>query len=226
MFLKLFCAVIICSSSVYRTYLPLARQLFIDFIENHIEIHGESSITINIHNLSHVVDDVEMFGPLYTISAYEFENCLYQIKLKRKQCSKPLQQVACRVSEVAAALENTGFELKEKFPQLDYPFQLPENHLAYRLMKYKPGVTLSSAHRNKKDNWFLTSNNRIVEFHFITEDRGRLKIRGSALKKMYNFFQQPFDSKRLNIFLSDGEKHNAEYFDINTIKAKMFCLPI
>lgn len=68
LFLKLFCAVTICSSHVYAPCLPLARQLFIDFIENHIEIYGESSITINIHNTNHVVDDVEMFGPLNTIA--------------------------------------------------------------------------------------------------------------------------------------------------------------
>lgn len=41
MFLNLYCAVTICSSNVYAHYLPGARKLFIDFINNHIELYGD-----------------------------------------------------------------------------------------------------------------------------------------------------------------------------------------
>lgn len=99
LFLKLFCAVSICSSHIYASYIPIARDLFIDFIENHIELFGEGSITMNIHNTSHVVDDVEMFGPLDTISAYKFENHLHHLKLNLKQCNQQLQQIARRIIE-------------------------------------------------------------------------------------------------------------------------------
>lgn len=96
MFLTLFGAVTICSSSAYRHFLPLARKLFIKFIEQHIHIFGEASITMNIHNTSHVVDDVEELGPLDTMSGYKFENHLFYLKKKLKQCNRPLQQIARR----------------------------------------------------------------------------------------------------------------------------------
>lgn len=225
MFIKLHCAVTICSSNAYLQYLPLARQLFTDFIENHINVYGESSITMNIHNLSHVADDVEIFGSLSTISAYEFENCLHHLKLRLKQCSRPLEQIARRLSELAAASKVTTFERTDAFPQLNHPFTLSENILGFRRIKYKPDAMLCSANKNIKDKWFLTRDNKIVEFDFVTEMQGKFVIRGSALKNMENFFQKPFDSKHLNIFLCDAEKSDFEYVELNAIKAKMYCLP-
>lgn len=107
LFKTLFCAVTICSTEAYKRYLPVARGLFIEFIENHIDIYGENSITMNIHNTSHVVDDVENLGPLDTISAYAFENSLHHLKLRLKQCDKPLQQIARRLSELESSSKVT-----------------------------------------------------------------------------------------------------------------------
>lgn len=58
LFLKLVCAVTICSTKAYTHLLPVARKLFIEFIEMHINLYEEHSITSNIHLLSHAVDDV------------------------------------------------------------------------------------------------------------------------------------------------------------------------
>lgn len=86
MFLNLFCAVTICSTNTYAPFVPKARDLFNEFIENHINEHGEDSIVSNIHLLNHVVDDVEHFGELNTFNAYAFKNCLHHLKLNLKQC--------------------------------------------------------------------------------------------------------------------------------------------
>lgn len=51
-------------------------------------------------------------------------------------------------------------------------------------------------------------------------------IRGSSLRNIKNFFEEiPFDSGFSNIFMSDGEKCEPQLFELNSIKAKMFCLP-
>lgn len=110
MFLKMFCAVLICPTKKYAPYLPLARTLFIEYIEVYIATHGVGSITSNIHNLSYVVDDVELFGELSTFSAYEFENCLHLMKLLLKQCNKPLEQLARRLHEIALTTRPTSSE--------------------------------------------------------------------------------------------------------------------
>lgn len=219
LFKNLFCAYTICSTNAYQRYLPIARHLFIDFIESHIEIYGENSITMNIHNTSHVVDDVENFGPLATISAYAFENELHNLKLRLKKCDKPLQQIARRVSESSSKIE-----LKPKRPSiiLERPFVILEHEVAYRQVEFKENSVLSSLEKNK---WFLTHANDIVEFHFIIKKNNDYIIRGSPLKTTKSFFEQPFDSKRLNIFLCDKELQNFKYFKLSDIKAKMFCMP-
>lgn len=221
LFKILFCAVTICTSMAYRRYLPVARNLFNDFIEKHIAIYEEHSITMNIHNLSHVVDDVENFGPLPTISAYEFENSLHHLKLRLKQCNKPLQQITRRISELAISSSKvTALKPAIFFPKCDRPFVVHEHDLAYKQIEFKQNAILSSVNANGKDKWFLTHDNIIVEFHFVNNNI----INGSPLKNTENFFNKPFDSKHLNIFLSDGELDAPKYFKLIEIKAKMFSM--
>lgn len=69
-FLKLFCAVILCSHFKYSHILNLAKELFDEYIEDYIGLYGIDAISSNIHNLSHVVDDVRRFGNLSEIDSY------------------------------------------------------------------------------------------------------------------------------------------------------------
>lgn len=224
MFKVLFCATTICSSNMYKKLLPAARSLFADFTEMHINLYGEQSITINIHNTSHVVDDVEQFGPLNTISAYPFENQLHQLKMKLQQCNYPLQQVARRLIERSQCKNNLLWNHQgPNFPVLENDFFLPDGSVAYNCIKYKANTTLSNT---EKDKWFLTKSNHIIEFaYFVRDGHGNNLIFGSALKNTGDFFETPFESKLLNIFSSDGDKNEPEYFKLETIKAKMYCLP-
>lgn len=227
MFLRLFSAVTICSSNAYAAYLPVARDLFVDFIEMHIELYGESSITMNIHNTSHVVDDVELFGPLDTISAYKFENHLHHIKIKLKQCNRPLQQIARRIIEVSYSEKITHSIQEKKFPILKNQVIFPDGTIAYKCIEYKPNVIFSSAKEKEKDKWILTLTNQIIEFEYVATDaQKKIMIRGSTLKNVRNFFDNiPFDSSMLNIFLSNREKFEPQNYDPQSIKAKLFCLP-
>lgn len=206
-------------------YLPLARNLFIDFIEDHIDIYGEASITMNIHNTSHDVDDVEIFGPLHTISAYPFENALHHLKLHLQQCKLPLQQIARRISKIINSSKVIALKPEIFSPKFDHEFIISEDILAFKQVEYKPNAMISSRTTNGKDKWFLTHDNVIIEFHFIAKKNENYIVRGSALQNKRNFFETPFDSKNLNIFLSDGKLNEFQYFELSAIKAKMFCLP-
>lgn len=190
MFLNLFCGVTICSSHFYARYLPLARNLFNDFIENAIEIFGESNVTINMHNLSHVVDDVENFGPLHTLSACECENCLYHLKINIQQGRKPLQQIARRAIEQSLS-KTFLIQPDHTFPQLNHRFLL-DGFDAFREIMYKSNVKLSSVNENEKNKWFLTYDNNIVQFDYVKKNHGKLMIFGSAFKSVGNFFERPF----------------------------------
>lgn len=139
LFLKLFCAVTICSTKHYRSYLPLARELFIEYIEGFIDLCGLDSITSNIHNLSHVVDDIETFGDLTSINAYEFENALHHMKILLKQCNKPLEQLARRLHEISSRKAPISFvNDNDNFPKVNCQFVCNEapNIVAFRKIRY------------------------------------------------------------------------------------------
>ncbi|XP_055604411.1 uncharacterized protein LOC129752669 [Uranotaenia lowii] len=99
-FLKLFCAVRICSVETHKSLLPVARELFNDFIDEYKALYGIEYLTSNIHNLCHIVDEVERFGPLFTLSAYPFENYLHSLKKMLRSGPLPLNQIANRLTEL------------------------------------------------------------------------------------------------------------------------------
>lgn len=99
-FLLLFCAVRICSSDYYRSNIHLAKEMLNDYIEGYISNYGIDSISSNVHNLCHLVEDVERYGSLDKISSYPFENTLGSIKNLIRSGHKPLEQVCKRLAEV------------------------------------------------------------------------------------------------------------------------------
>ena len=70
------------------------------FVLNSSILYGNAFVTFNIHNLIHVSDDVMRFGPIYSFSAYPFENFLGIIKRLLRKSERPLQQIVKRIYEV------------------------------------------------------------------------------------------------------------------------------
>lgn len=84
-FKLLSCATILCSSVAYKLIVnntSVVGELIKAYIEQYIILYGERTISSNMHNLSHLLDDVRRFGNLNTLSTYPFENCLQMIKSK------------------------------------------------------------------------------------------------------------------------------------------------
>jgi len=52
-----------------------------------------------MHNLLHIVDDVNNYGTLDNFSTFCFENYMIQIKKMLRKVDKPLQQIARRLEE-------------------------------------------------------------------------------------------------------------------------------
>lgn len=99
-FYVIFCGIVICYSRSYSNYIHVADELFKTFIERYIQIYGIDSISSNIHNLCHLVDEVKDFGDLSTFNTYPFENCLQKIKKLLRTGNKPLPEVARRIFEI------------------------------------------------------------------------------------------------------------------------------
>lgn len=233
-FLKLYCAVTLCSHDKYLNYLDLAQECFDEYIEDNIDLYGIESVGSNVHNLTHVVDDVKRFGNLSKISTYPFENALFGLKLKLRTCNRPLEQISRRIIECNLDyrepanlndINETSYTNRNESnePELKYLIQNSDlDDTQYKQISLGSDSFLSS--RKFGDKWFLTSGDKIVEFHFATKIDGNYFLNGSRIKKSENFFSLPFSSQYISTYVAKDEKFPAHFYSLKEVKAKLLCL--
>lgn len=66
------------------------------FVDKFCEIYGKEFISLNVHNLLHIVDDYKKFGALDSCSCFPFENFMKTLKKMLRKHEKPLEQVINR----------------------------------------------------------------------------------------------------------------------------------
>lgn len=220
-FLLLFCAVTICSSSHYQKLTVIAKELFEDYIKKYKQIYGLHSITINIHSLSHVVEDVDRFGPLPSFSTYRFESHLGYIKNLLRQGNTPLAQCAKRIIEISKATVDTP--LKPTYPilgkSIEHPFQ--GTGRVFTKLYVRQDLLLTN---KSKDKWFLTKQGEIVSMIYATSEDDEIKIFGQSIKNIENFFQKPIKSSYLDIYSCKENLNNVKMYSLNQIKCKLVSL--
>lgn len=218
--LMLFCAVTILMSEKYLKYIRIADLLLINYIEEFINIYGNDSISSNVHNLCHVIDDVKKFGTLPEMSSYPFESFLGHLKYYLRTGYKPLAQIAKRVCELSKLQHNQ--KTPHIFPWIPAKDNLMTASMIYRKIHINENMMLSSD--NSADKWFMTKSNVIVAMQHVTKLDENFCIYGCPLKIQEDFFRTPFKSSNLNIFVSDGKTALAQNYILNDIKCKIFCI--
>lgn len=125
-FIRLSCAARICYTDAYGKYLEIAKDWFNLYLEEYMNIYGSHTIGSNLHNLSHVYDDVKNFGSLMDTSTYPFENYLQFLKSRVKQPNLTLEQITRRIVELSLDynLLHTNKSSKPlNFPNLRLPYK-------------------------------------------------------------------------------------------------------
>lgn len=221
-FLTLFCATTICYSDEYASYRHIAAKLFIDYIEKYAEIYGRDSVSSNIHNLCHIVNDVSRFGSLPSLSAYPFESMLFRIKNLLRKGDKPLEQVAKRIQEMSH-LNFIDCKSEQGYPIVKNEILLETGEKVFTTVKINENYQLSKHIKNK---WFLTTDNNIVEMKFASFDQGNIQIAGKSIKNKCNFFERPFNSSRINIFATSlpYELEELKKYNLKDVKCKLLSM--
>lgn len=229
-YLLLCCAVTILSSNVYMVYLNIAEKLLEEYIEKFIELYGIDSISSNIHNLCHVVDDVRKHGPLPNISAYPFESFLGYMKILVRSGNKPLSQIAKRILELERLnmTSSKSIETVKLENKIQDIHDVPACKGVYSKIKLAKDFILTNGTKN---NFFLTSKRQIVSMINATSLEGKIHIYGKEISNKYDFFKKPFSSSRLNIYATKCEDHTHQctfnepkLYSLTEIKCKLFCL--
>lgn len=223
-FLILMCAVRIVSSFKYKKYMNVAEILFKDYIRCYINLYGRGSITSNVHNLCHIVNDVKKFGPLPIISTYPFENILGHMKHMLRSGNLPLQQIAKRTlefSKIGHLSTNSVVNISPEQEIKGILHEIPGCEKVFLKINYKNQFVISN---NVKNKWFLTTSGEIVQMLNAILLKGKLYIYGQALRKQYDFFQLPIKSSYIDIYESDGQFCAPKLFSAeNEIEFKLFC---
>lgn len=233
-FIKLFCAVTLCSTDTYlnnnkRGISNLIRVLFNEYVEEFGELYGIEFISSNVHNLKHVIDDILKFGNLTKISAYCFENCLAALKLRLRNCNRPLEQISRRISELNLDYRvPIDFEEMDsvKDPLLKNPIENEAGAQVFSQILFGSNVLLNS--QKNADKWFLTDSGNVIEFHFCLKRNAEHFLYGSGVENLESFFTQPITSTKINIFLVSKENASRrsaiQPYNIQNVKAKMICI--
>lgn len=226
-FLKLYCAVVLCSHEKYSEHLNLAEEKFAEYFEGYIDLYGINSITSNVHNLTHVVSDVRRFGPLPNIVSYAFENTLSGLKLTLRTCNRPLEQITRRIFELdldyREPINVDNYQNVNAEPYLKYLIESNEtNDLCYQQISLGSDSFLSS--RKFGDKWFLTKDGKIIEFHYAVQLNGKHFLNGSRIENLENWFTEPFSSSLINVYSAKNKTFPAHYYPLEDVKAKMVCM--
>ncbi|XP_045461545.1 uncharacterized protein LOC123671624 [Harmonia axyridis] len=213
-FLNFFCAITICSTKYYVHFLHLAEALLNNYVEYYRDFYGEDYITSNVHNLTHLVDEVRRYGPLTTFNAYPFESRLYQIKNLLRNGNSPLAQVAKRMSEIIQC-ENESKKYCTSFPVLK-----SKNDSGFFSKIELKQFSLSADNRNK---WFLTHNDDIVAMEYAILINNTPLICGHAVgDNLQEVFEIPIKSSFLNIFKTNNNNQKPlKLYSTTDVKCKM-----
>lgn len=231
-FLHYYCAITICSRKDQTKNLNVARNLLNDFLEGVKKIYGQQLFTSNMHNLSHIVDDVERLGPLSTFSAYPFENRLSSSKRLVRSGNLPLSQVATRICELQSNITlncSTYAEKTVELKNLVKNVDSIENLLVLcdtDKNEIYSSITLKEYTINSLlpvDKWILMKNLQVVSVICIIKNKisGKISIFGAPVKTLEDYFVKPVRSSQLQIFLSNMELSNEQFYNLDDVYCKM-----
>lgn len=216
-FLLFFCGITICASKSNFKLLNVAESLLLHYVETFRDHYGEDFMSSNVHNLSHLVDDVKRFGELSSFSSYPFESKLYQIKNLLRSGNRPLVQVAKRLAEIALA-ETQMTNIQAKTPILK---KKVEDNVFLRVELENFSISA-----DERDKWFLTIENEIVSMNYACMRNGEIVINGSNFRHATDYFDIPIRSSFLHIYsinctyLENSNKPSNNYA-LSKIKCKM-----
>lgn len=155
----------------------LVRNIINVFIDHVKVLYGLEFMVYNVHLLSYICDDVDMFGVLDNFSAFPFENYLGQLKLLVKASINPLQQIHRRLHERNLLISSSNSQLKTKielhFPHSRGPLISSNENVKWHKQFDKVNfynVTFLTKNKSIADSYcFNMQGNKVMQIHNITK---------------------------------------------------------
>lgn len=202
----------------------ISQRLLDEFVADYPRIYSPTELVSNVHGLLHVVDDVKQFGPLYSYSAYKYENHMREIRKLVKKPNKILQQIHNRLEEIEFINDTSrtvGFVGNPQPYDNDF---FPGCNSSYRAFQFDSFILKN----NLQDSCcMLRSGIPIFIQRFALYNDERV-VFARHFSNIRDFFEAPVESGRyLGVLLVDNIISNEELFmyHINEIAYKLVRLP-
>ncbi|XP_049297352.1 uncharacterized protein LOC125771117 [Anopheles funestus] len=153
-FMLYFCSITLLTSEVYKEHWSLADSFLQLFVKQYKFIYGSEFISSNVHNLLHIYQEADQFGPLDTISSYPFANELVHIKRLLRSKSNCLEQAINRISE-----RETCHSTDQNNDHVKHPFICQRGSIT--TLHVRAGFCLKNEQRNA---WFLTKAGSVCQY--------------------------------------------------------------
>lgn len=205
-FIKLHVAIRLLSDpSKYKENINAARELITQFVAEYDDIFGKENFTFYTHCILHLPDYVELYGPLYSLSAYKYENHMRVIKRLLRRKHGHLKQFFNRIEEMRYADELISNE-KSRDKSIHNDFVLKPNCLRDGCCMVEPGYPLLITGVHTRD--------------------GVQMVRGYRYLKCNDFYVDPVRSmENMGIILASNLSETEEEFPVTSITHKFFRLP-
>lgn len=200
-----------------------ARQLLKYFVKSFIVLYGSENVSHNIHNLLHICDDVEHFGPLDIFSAFPFENHMQYFKKFVRKGEKPLEQIVKRINEQNILLEINKFKTDTYPKLLEEHFGGPTVGLLVKKQYKKVIFDNFLLSLSEPDNCCSIENKIILIKNIVLNTENQLLIIGQKFLKKRDFYEKPYSSA-LGIYLVEdlgplcfyqGDRINQKYVKLD-----------
>ena len=218
-FLQFHTACRMLSSKEAQKYVTLSKYYLKNFVIKSAEIYGLKFVSLNVHNLHHVADDVEnLKSNLNNSSAFPFESELGKIKNILLSPHRTLAQYCRRTHE-----EN---EILDQLAKVPHDVEIIKQHIEKGILqlKYK-NQYFSNKH---PDNTALLNNRDVIKIQkmFLKEENIYIKVSKYRIKK--SVYDYPCDSSFLDIFEVEEPYNNNDFRNIplHQIKSKLVKLCI
>lgn len=193
------------------------------FIQHSENIYGRQFLIYNVHLLSHLTDDVDIFGPLDEFSTFPFENYLGKLKTYVKSPTNPLQQIFRRLTENYALPLN---KMKSNsLIKLMYSHNLGPLHssiLHTHCKQYKK-VTFHDivfSIDSSVDCYCIITENILIRILNIIQLNDNIFFIGTAFKGCEPLYKYPLDSRKLKICIYHTISDEIKIWPLNLIIAK------
>lgn len=221
-FIVLHCAIYILAndelgnSECWKKY---ANSLLHCFVSKLPALYGAALQVYNFHNLLHLVNDVDNFGPLDNFAAFPFENFLGKMKKMVRSHNKPLEQVAKRL------LENNNESTNYSCSNKAHVFLLKNDSATSVTL---PNGIQCSVGPKIADSCFMTKSNEIVLVKSIIKDSNSEEYRVVCQPFLYKtdfYILNTFKSSLINIWKTKKVLGASMSLSLKDLSRKCMILP-